>query len=188
MSMNQPWILYITSDPPDQGSVYRLALERLGEAVQKAGNRGRQGAFLRGRPDRGARLGVLLGGGDRLGPGRNRRDERRPRPGHHPRHPGKVPAHPDFPADTRHQHTRPAVGRRQRGARVHQSRRRDAGIFCPAHAVRHRRLPRRAAAALLQGAQATDRGRRLSMGCARTHGRRRLSQASCRRGIPPFLR
>ena len=37
MSMNNPWVLYVTSDPPDKGSVYRLALQRLGEAVQKQG-------------------------------------------------------------------------------------------------------------------------------------------------------
>lgn len=37
MSMNEPWILYVTSDPPDQGSVFQLALSRLGEAVQKLG-------------------------------------------------------------------------------------------------------------------------------------------------------
>lgn len=37
MSMNGPWILYVTSDPPDRGSVYQLALARLAEAVQKKG-------------------------------------------------------------------------------------------------------------------------------------------------------
>jgi arginine decarboxylase len=37
MSMNNPWVLYITSDPPDQGSVYELALTRLGDAVRKLG-------------------------------------------------------------------------------------------------------------------------------------------------------
>ena len=37
MSMNEPWVLYVTSDPPDQGSVYQLALTRLAEAVQKQG-------------------------------------------------------------------------------------------------------------------------------------------------------
>jgi arginine decarboxylase len=37
MSMNNPWVLYVTSDPPDQGSVYELALTRLGDAVRKIG-------------------------------------------------------------------------------------------------------------------------------------------------------
>lgn len=37
MSMNNPWVLYVTSDPPDQGSVYELALTRLGDAVRKLG-------------------------------------------------------------------------------------------------------------------------------------------------------
>jgi arginine decarboxylase len=37
MSMKQPWILYVTSDPPDQGSIYQLALSRLGEAVKAQG-------------------------------------------------------------------------------------------------------------------------------------------------------
>jgi arginine decarboxylase len=35
--MTQPWVLYVTSDPPDAGSVYRLALERLGDAVREHG-------------------------------------------------------------------------------------------------------------------------------------------------------
>lgn len=35
--MTQPWVLYVTSDPPDEGSVYRLALERLGHAVREHG-------------------------------------------------------------------------------------------------------------------------------------------------------
>lgn len=39
MSMNEPWVLFVTSDPPDEGSVYRLSLARLGEAVQKQGIR-----------------------------------------------------------------------------------------------------------------------------------------------------
>ena len=33
--MNAPWILFVTSDPPDSGSVYRLALERLGTALKQ---------------------------------------------------------------------------------------------------------------------------------------------------------
>lgn len=37
MSMNNPWVLYVTSDPPDQGSVYELALTRLGDAVRALG-------------------------------------------------------------------------------------------------------------------------------------------------------
>ncbi len=37
MSMNHPWILYVTSDLPDAGSVYALALQRLGKAVQDRG-------------------------------------------------------------------------------------------------------------------------------------------------------
>ncbi|WP_266182690.1 Orn/Lys/Arg decarboxylase N-terminal domain-containing protein [Dyella humicola] len=37
MSMNNPWLLYITSDPPDEGSAFRLALERIGKAIQDRG-------------------------------------------------------------------------------------------------------------------------------------------------------
>ncbi|WP_130618018.1 Orn/Lys/Arg decarboxylase N-terminal domain-containing protein [Dyella amyloliquefaciens] len=37
MSMNRPWILYVTSDLPDEGSVLRLALTRLGQAVRDHG-------------------------------------------------------------------------------------------------------------------------------------------------------
>ncbi|WP_267221243.1 Orn/Lys/Arg decarboxylase N-terminal domain-containing protein [Dyella silvae] len=37
MSMNRPWILYITSDLPNEGTGLRLALARLGKAVQDHG-------------------------------------------------------------------------------------------------------------------------------------------------------
>ncbi|HTO27305.1 MAG TPA: Orn/Lys/Arg decarboxylase N-terminal domain-containing protein, partial [Devosia sp.] len=37
MSMNAPWILVVTSDPPDSGSVFRFALQRLGEAMKQQG-------------------------------------------------------------------------------------------------------------------------------------------------------
>jgi len=37
MSMNRPWILYVTSDLPNEGSELRLALARLGKAVQDRG-------------------------------------------------------------------------------------------------------------------------------------------------------
>jgi arginine decarboxylase len=37
MSMNEPWILYVTSDPPDQGSVFQLTLKRLADAVEQHG-------------------------------------------------------------------------------------------------------------------------------------------------------
>jgi arginine decarboxylase len=37
MSMNKPWLLYVTADPPDEGSAYRLALVRLGDAVRAQG-------------------------------------------------------------------------------------------------------------------------------------------------------
>lgn len=37
MSMNKPWVIYITSDPPDEGSPFRLALERLGDAMRAHG-------------------------------------------------------------------------------------------------------------------------------------------------------
>jgi arginine decarboxylase len=34
MSMNHPWILCVTSDLPDEGSAFRLALTRLGKAIE----------------------------------------------------------------------------------------------------------------------------------------------------------
>lgn len=37
MSMTNPWVLYVTTDLPDQGSAYALALTRLGQAVQDQG-------------------------------------------------------------------------------------------------------------------------------------------------------
>ncbi|TBR39371.1 MULTISPECIES: Orn/Lys/Arg decarboxylase N-terminal domain-containing protein [Dyella] len=37
MSMNHPWMLYVTTDLPDEGSVYQLALARLGHAIQAQG-------------------------------------------------------------------------------------------------------------------------------------------------------
>ena len=37
MSMTKPWVLYVTTDLPDQGSAYALALARLGQAVQDQG-------------------------------------------------------------------------------------------------------------------------------------------------------
>ena len=37
MSMNKPWLLYVTADPPDEGSAYRLALVRLGDAIRAQG-------------------------------------------------------------------------------------------------------------------------------------------------------
>ncbi|MBV8156392.1 MAG: hypothetical protein JO278_01980, partial [Dyella sp.] len=37
MSMNRPWILYVTSDLPNEGSELRQALARLGKAVQDRG-------------------------------------------------------------------------------------------------------------------------------------------------------
>ena len=37
MSMNKPWLLYVTADPPDEGSAYRLALARLGDAIRAHG-------------------------------------------------------------------------------------------------------------------------------------------------------
>ncbi|MHA6203660.1 Orn/Lys/Arg family decarboxylase [Dyella soli] len=37
MSMNRPWVLYVTSDLPDEGSVYRFALQRLGTAIRERG-------------------------------------------------------------------------------------------------------------------------------------------------------
>jgi arginine decarboxylase len=35
MSMNAPWVLVVTSDPPDSGSVYQFALQRLAEAMKQ---------------------------------------------------------------------------------------------------------------------------------------------------------
>lgn len=37
MSMNKPWVLFITSDPPDEGSAFRLVLERMGDAIRAHG-------------------------------------------------------------------------------------------------------------------------------------------------------
>jgi arginine decarboxylase len=37
VSMNEPWILYVTSDSPDQGSVFQLTLKRLADAVEQHG-------------------------------------------------------------------------------------------------------------------------------------------------------
>ena len=37
MSMNKPWLLYVTADPPEEGSAYRRARVRLGDAVRAHG-------------------------------------------------------------------------------------------------------------------------------------------------------
>ena len=37
MSMNHPWILFVTTDLPDEGSAFRLALSRLGKAIEERG-------------------------------------------------------------------------------------------------------------------------------------------------------
>jgi len=37
MSMTNPWVLYVTTDLPDQGSAYALALTRLGQAAARRG-------------------------------------------------------------------------------------------------------------------------------------------------------
>lgn len=39
MSMTNPWVLYVTTDLPDQGSAYALALTRLGQAVRTRASR-----------------------------------------------------------------------------------------------------------------------------------------------------
>lgn len=57
MSMNHPWILFVTTDLPDEGSVFRLALSRLGHAIEEHGIKvvramsGEDGlAIARGKP------------------------------------------------------------------------------------------------------------------------------------------
>ena len=37
MSMNHPWILFVTTDLPDEGSAFRMALSRLGKAIEDRG-------------------------------------------------------------------------------------------------------------------------------------------------------
>ena len=135
-----------------------------------------------------ARLGFVFGGRDRLGPGRNREDDRGRRAGHHPRDPGKIAAHPDLPADTRHQYARPAAGAwsaRCANTSISPARRRNSS---PGACVRHRRLPRRMLPPYFKALKKLTEEGAYQWDAPGPHGRRGLSQASRGRGVPRVFR
>jgi hypothetical protein len=129
MSMNDPWILYVTSDPPDQGSVSKLsARKRLGRRrVSSTGLEGRQRrhscrtAWSARAPRRPTRRWRSTGTW-----AKPRRWPRQPVLAIIRADPGKVAAHPIFLLTRDINTPRLALGRRQRGTRIHQSCRRDA--------------------------------------------------------------
>ncbi len=182
------WVLLIASEVGRTDSVSDRAMERLVDAI---GDEGYE-VVRTTSPEDGLSLvtsdPILLGHPARLGPRGQLAVRRARRARHHPRRSPSQQESPDLPHRRPHAGLRAAAGSGQAGARVHPPLRRHAGLHRLAPRHRHRALSRAAAAALLPRAAEVQRPVRLLLGRARTHGRRRLPEASRRAGVPPLLR